>query len=246
MVISDRHRFVFVNLPQTASTAISRELVEQYGAREFCFKHALYRTDFLKAANKDQRTYRVISGLRDPMDITVSTYFKVRSDHEGRYSNASAHKIKHGFLRKHLMYWWNRRSHKEIVGRNLDFTEWFLRNHRVPYASWAILDHKRFDKVIRYEHLQEDFAEALRSLGIEQVRPLPVGNSTAKESRGHYTEMFTTDRAKRHAKYIFGPYMREFGYTFPASWDHIRTPALAMPMYRATNVARRFFWLYLR
>ncbi|HMN04711.1 MAG TPA: sulfotransferase family 2 domain-containing protein [Flavobacteriales bacterium] len=245
MVISDQHRFVFVNLPQTASTAISRELVDQYGAREFCFKHALWRTNYLRAANAGQKKYRVISGLRNPMDITVSTYFKVRSDHEQRYSHAEANKIKHGFLRKHIMYWWNKRSHAEIVGKNLGFNEWFLRNHKVPYASWAILDHHRFDKVIRYENLQEDFSEALRILQVEQTRPLPVGNKTAKEGR-HFTDYFDTDRAKRHAKYVFGPYMRQFGYSFPPEWDHIREPWTAQPMYTLVNVARKIFWLYLR
>lgn len=245
MVISDTHRFVFVNLPQTASTAISRELVGQYDAREFCFKHALWRTDFRKAANAEQLGYRVISGLRNPMDITVSTYFKVRSDHEQRYSQAGANKIQHGFLRKHLMYRWNRRSHAEIVGRNLSFSQWFLRNHKVPYASWAILDHHRFDKVIRYEHLQADFADALRILGVEQKRPLPVGNKTAKEGR-HFTAYFDTDEARRHAKFIFGPYMEQFGYSFPEDWDHLQVPRSAFVAYRGLNLARKFFWLYLR
>lgn len=245
MVISDKHRFVFVNLPQTASTAISHELVDQYAAREFCFKHALYRTDYLKAANAEQRRYKVISGLRNPMDITVSTYFKVRSDHEGRYSHTKAHKIKHGFLRKHIMLWWNRRSQQEINERNLSFSAWFMRNHQVPYASWSILDHKHFDKVIRFEHLQADFTDALVKLGVVQTRPLPVGNRTAKEAK-HFTAYFDTEAARRRAKFVFGPYMQEFGYSFPPEWEHLKVPASSFLLYRALNVLRRFFWLYLR
>ncbi|MBK8582076.1 MAG: sulfotransferase family 2 domain-containing protein [Flavobacteriales bacterium] len=245
MVISDKHRFVFVNLPQTASTAISRELVDQYEAREFCFKHALWRTDYMKAANAEQKKYRVISGLRNPMDITVSTYFKVKSDHEDRYSNAQANKIKHGFLRKHIMLWWNKRSAAEIIGKKQDFSTWFMRNHKMPYASWSILDHKRFDKVVRYEHLQEDFADALKKLGVEQTRPLPVGNKTAKEGK-HFSDYFDTDASKRRAKFVFGPYMKEFGYTFPPEWDHIAMPASAPMAYSTLNVLRKIFWLYLR
>ena len=245
MVISDKHRFVFVNLPQTASTALSRELVDQYDAREFCFKHALYRTDYLKAANAEQKKYRVISGLRNPIEITVSTYFKVRSDHEGRYSDTKANKIQHGFLRKHVMLWWNSRSNKEFNEKGLSFADWFMRNHRIPYASWSILDHHRFDKVIRYEHLQEDFADALQRLGVAQTRPLPVGNKTAKEAKP-YAAHFDTEASRRRAKFVFGPYMQQFGYTFPAEWDHIKVPTSAFLMYRSVNVLRRFFWLYLR
>jgi hypothetical protein len=245
MVISDTHRFVFINLPQTASTAISRELIEQYEGREFLFKHALYRTDYLKAANAEQRKYRTISGLRDPMDITVSTYFKVKSDHENRYTDARSNKIKHGFLRKHIMYWWNRRSYRHIVGSELSFSEWFMRNHRIPYASWSILDHKDFTKVVRYEHLQEDFAEALRLMGVPQKRPLPVGNKTAIKAK-HFSEYYDSEAVRRRAKFVFGPYMAEWGYSFPPAWDHIEVPRSAFVLYDTLNVARKFFWTRLR
>jgi Sulfotransferase domain len=245
MVISDQHRFVFVNLPQTASTAVSKELVASYGAREFLFKHALWRTDYLRNANAEQKKYRVISGLRNPLDITVSTYFKVKSDHEGRYSNTNEHKIQHGFLRKHIMKWWNRRSADMILGGKMTFTQWFLKAHRVPYASWSILDHQRFDCLIRYENLQEDFTQALRTLNIPQVRPLPVTNKTAIKDKV-FTDYVDTPEAIQHAKYIFGPYFKQWGYSFPKEWDAYPVPASAFFMYRMVNVFRKFFWLYLR
>ncbi|MFN3939913.1 MAG: hypothetical protein ACK4IY_04960, partial [Chitinophagales bacterium] len=62
MIISDKHKYVFVELPQTASSAIAKELVAMYDGKEILFKHALYRTDFLKFANEAQKKYRVISG----------------------------------------------------------------------------------------------------------------------------------------------------------------------------------------
>ncbi|MEO8733378.1 MAG: sulfotransferase family 2 domain-containing protein [Flavobacteriales bacterium] len=245
MVISDTHRFVFINLPQTASTAIQKELIDQYDAREFLFKHALYRTDYLKGASAAQQKYRTISGLRDPMDITVSTYFKVKSDHENRYTDAKANKIKHGFLRKHIMFWWNKRSYKDIVGSELTFSDWFMKNHRIPYASWSILDHKHFTKVIRYENLQEDFADALRVMGIPQKRPLPIGNKTAIKSK-HFTAYFDTAASRSRAKFVFGPYMAEWGYTFPAEWDNIKIPRSSFMLYRLINLGRKFFWSHLR
>lgn len=245
MVISDKHRFVFVNLPQTASTAISRELVDQYEAREFLYKHALYRTDYLRAANAEQKKYRVISGLRNPMDITVSRYFKVKSDHESRFTKAEDHKIKHGFLRKYIMVWRNKRSYKQIVGGDLDFGSWFMASYHMPYASWSILDHRKFDKVVRYENLQEDFAEAMRLLHIEQKRPLPLGNKTAIKNK-HFTEYFDTDALRRRAKFVFGPYMKEWGYTFPKEWDRIKIPMGAFTAYKLLNLLRRTFWIYLR
>ncbi|MBK8582736.1 MAG: hypothetical protein IPL86_13200 [Flavobacteriales bacterium] len=52
--------------------------------------------------------------------------------------------------------------------------------------------------------------------GVEQTRALPVGNKTAKEDK-HFSDYFDTDASKKRAKFVFGPYMKEFGYTFHRS-----------------------------
>ena len=87
MIISHKHKYVFVELPQTASSAIAKELKANYDGHEILFKHALYSTDFLKQAKPEEKAYKVISGMRNPMDICVSNYFKFKTDHENRYSN---------------------------------------------------------------------------------------------------------------------------------------------------------------
>jgi hypothetical protein len=71
MIISHKHKFLFVELPLTASTAISRELRANYGGEKILFKHATYQ-DFLRVANTHEREYFVFSGLRNPLDKAVS------------------------------------------------------------------------------------------------------------------------------------------------------------------------------
>lgn len=243
MVISDKHKYVFVELPQTASSAIAKELVATYNGQEILFKHALYRTDYLRYANAGQKKYRVISGLRNPMDICVSNYFKFKTDHENRYSNPRF--MRHGFLRKYIMRWWNVRQYKSIVEQQESFEKFFMRAYTIPYASWSILDHKKFDFIIRFENLQSDFAAALKLLDIEKVRDIPQANKTAEKTKTFW-EYYESDKARRKAKFIFGPYMQQWGYQFPADWNKYKIPAHAFWLYHFFNVLRKIFWIYLR
>jgi hypothetical protein len=243
MIISHKHKYVFVELPQTASSAIAKELKANYDGQEILFKHALYSTDFMKQASKEEKEYTVISGLRNPMDICVSNYFKFKTDHENRYSNPRL--MKHGLLRRYIMRWWNVRQYKNILGKNESFEEFFMRAYSIPYASWSILEHKKFDFIIRFENLQEDFSKALSVIGVEKVRDIPVANKTAEKTKSFW-EYYETDRAKRRAKYIFGPYLKRWGYEFPSSWNHIKVPWYSFALYNFFNVLRKIFWLYLR
>ncbi|MBK6730623.1 MAG: hypothetical protein IPG60_06515 [Bacteroidetes bacterium] len=42
MVIDHRYKFVFIELPLTATSAISKEIREQYGCEPIMNKHATY------------------------------------------------------------------------------------------------------------------------------------------------------------------------------------------------------------
>jgi hypothetical protein len=181
MIISHKHKYVFVELPQTASSAIAKELKANYDGHEILFKHALYSTDFLKQAKPEEKAYKVISGMRNPMDICVSNYFKFKTDHENRYSNPRL--MQHGFLRKYIMRWWNVRQYKSIVEKGETFEQFFTRAYSVPYASWSIIEHKRMDFIIRFENLNDDFAQALKVIGVDKVRDIPVANKTAEKTK---------------------------------------------------------------
>ncbi len=52
-----------------------------------------------------------------------------------------------------------------------DFGTYLKRYYRTPYNNWSSLAHKDFDFIIRFEHLQDDFAEAMRRIGLELKRP---------------------------------------------------------------------------
>jgi hypothetical protein len=106
------------------------------------------------------------------------------------------------------------------------------------------MDHRRLDLVMRSESLTADFSRALQQMHIDEVRPLPVVNATpGKESD---FEAYFTPRARRRAAWVFGPYMREWGYEFPASWGGVRVPAWSRLLLKITRAFRMLYWKYFR
>jgi hypothetical protein len=82
-------------------------------------------------------------------------------------------------------------------------------------------------------------------VGLPLKRDLPQNNKTPEKKKDFWS-YYSTDRMKRRAKFVFGPFMRYWGYSFPAGWDHIREPALAAPLYHLLNIFRKLYWRYLR
>ena len=75
MIISHKHKYLFVETQETACTAIAKELCENYDGKEILWKHARYR-DFLRKASPKEKKYFVFTGLRNPLDFILSRYFK--------------------------------------------------------------------------------------------------------------------------------------------------------------------------
>src|SRR5690242_2440526 len=88
MVISDKYKYVFVELPLTGSTAISNELCEMYDGKKILRKHSKYQ-EFLEVAKEEQKKYFVFSGIRNPMDLVVSEFLKKKNNHKQRYTTPS-------------------------------------------------------------------------------------------------------------------------------------------------------------
>ena len=66
---------------------------------------------------------------------------------------------------------------------NLNYGE-YLQMSNIPYDDISTLDHKKFSYLIRFENLTKDFENALKEIGINPVRELPVYNNT--KHKKHY------------------------------------------------------------
>jgi hypothetical protein len=242
VVISHKYKYVYIQLPQTACTTVQNELLEHYDGEKILFKHALY-SDFLKQASAEEKKYFVFSNVRNPLDIAVSKFFKYKTDHVGAYSNQK--KKEFGRLHKYFLLYWDRSRYNFIHKQEADFGAFFKRFYTLPYSSWSILDHKKFDYIIRYENLQEDFAEALKRLNIEPVRLLPSKNVTGQKSRDFWS-YFDTPELKSRAVRLFSEYMAEWNYTFPEDWKQYAKAPASRLQYNSINAFRRLYWQHLR
>ena len=245
MVIDDKHKFIFIELPLTATSAISKEIREVYGARPFLNKHATYR-QFLKAASANQKNYRTIGSMRIPLDQTVSMYFKYKNDKEleERFTTGKNRRRRGTPLRQFLSIRRHKKRSNYVLKNNADFEQYFLKFFKWPFSNWSILDHKRFDYIIRFENLAEDYKKVFAEVGVPIQRSLPQANKTPGRKKDFWS-YYESDKAKRRAKFVFGPFMRYWGYEFPESWNHIKEPWHAQLIYDLMNIPSRIYWKYL-
>lgn len=232
MIISHQHRYLFIQVPHTGSTAIARELQEHYAGEPILWKHA-HLDDFLSAATPEQKGYFTFLTLRNPLDEAVSIYWKLKGDHKGRIARRAP-----GLSRRDLAL-------ADFIRRtDADFAAFFRRAYRrLPHDKWARTQKDRVDFVLRFENLAADFHTLLRRAGIEPVRPLPKVNPTAGRE-GDFTQYYPPELVPR-ARAVFGPYMRAVGYEFPADWGDA-VPRSAALMFRALSLPRRLYWRRLK
>jgi hypothetical protein len=208
MIISHKHRYLFIENPLTGSWAIHLELCNHYEGTPILHKHATY-AEFEREVGEVSDEYFVFATVRNPLDKIASAYAKLKTDHKGAFSSAnSTDKLKVDFV--------DRRKYRFIQENNASFSAYFRKFYRRPYSDMLDLSAQSLDYVIRFENLQQDFAELLRRLNIQQVQPVPVRNKTRgkKETwRDYYTPEIIPQ-----AKKTTGPYMTRWGYSFPPEW----------------------------
>ncbi len=240
MIISHKYRYIYVELPRTGSTAVSRELQEHYDGQPILRKHATYR-DFLRIASKEERTYFAFSGIRNPLDVTVTRYVHLQEDKRGRFTDPQ--RIA---LRNSLAGRLERRIYRWVQDNDASFEDFLLRWYKLPYDTWAALDHKRMNAILRLESLVEDFDRTLRQIGIQPVRPLPVVNATPERDRQQDLSAYYTPRARRRARWVFGPYMEEWHYDFPPEWGAMTVPLWSKVFLKVARAVRGVYWRYFR
>jgi hypothetical protein len=238
VIISHRHRYVFVELPRTGSTAVRRELRTMYEGQPILYKHATY-PEFLRIATDDEKTYFAFSTIRNPLDQAVSRFFKLKTDHKGQFSDPQRIRAKRWLNR--LV---DRRVYQFASQPDADFATYLRRYHVLPYDTWASISHDKIDFVMRFERLAEDFEEALKRIGIEPARRLPHTNPTRARDM-EYTSYFPPG-SHVLARRIFGGYMERWGYTFPPEWHLGQLTASERFAYATFSRLAGLYWLYVR
>lgn len=235
LIISDKHRYVFIQIPHTASTAIAEELIRYYDGRPILKKHS-YIPEFERFATPKQKDYFVFGSIRNPLDERVSSYWKLRSDHLRIYSHEGD--LEEGVERRASGL--GRRRFRYLQTADDGFEAYFRKFCRYTYDTPISLRKERYDKVMRYEKIAEEFEGVLTALDIKPVRRLPASNRTA--GRDSDFERYYTRAMIRQATRVFGPFMREWGYSWPDDWNEYDIPWISEIGYRFWGGVRRTYW----
>ena len=214
MIISHKHKYLFIEVQRTGSTTIREELCERYDGEPILDYHSNH-FEFARQCSKEERGYFVFCGVRNPLDDAASLYIKIMTDHEKAYSEEKWRLDKGGYMSKRRIRIY--RHLKNIDGSFATFLRKYYDFRNFPYTSSSDINARFCNAIIRLETLEKDFDAILSKVGIKKNRPLPRKNPTrAKENFLNY---YADTQTQNMAVKIFGPAMKEWGYSFPEVWN---------------------------
>lgn len=233
MIISDAHRYVFVEIPHTGTTAIAAELRRHYGGQPILRKHS-HPNEFRRIASAAQRKYFLFAGIRNPLDEAVSVYLKYRNNHKNNYTDPAKWRVNGGWVSSQDL-----RRYRYIQATDASFADYLQKFFRPPYIrlnQWQWTRH-RFDYVIRFEDLQTGFRTALERFGIEVKHALPLVNSTGDKAG---FETYYTPAARQIALRSFAATMVHWNYSRPTGWVPTPTTRAWIFLHRLLGETARF------
>ena len=238
MIISHKHKFLFIGLPFSASSAISKELYLEHEGESLLRKHSVYY-EFKKIAKKEEAKYFVFAVLRNPMEIAITIYEKMKTNKKGNFTNPKLFVENGGHITKK-----HREEFNFINTKNATFQEYFKAFFTKPYDSLASLTIGFCSHVIRYENIAEDYLRVLKEIGVKNPRPLPVANKTAKKRKD--LSLYYTDQIKEEAVFVFGPFLEKYNYSFPEAWGKVRPSIKSRVQFRVLGILRKLNQQYLK
>ena len=230
MIISEQHKYLFIEVPHTGSTAISAELQEMYQGESILKKHSSFY-DFRAHLGSRAKDFFIFATVRNPIDEAASVFLKFANNHKGNYTNRDNALDRGGWISAR-----QRRAYENIA-RHGSFSDFLLQFYNLPFTSAINVNQRFCDRILRFETLEADFASTLEALHINTKRPLPVRNSTANSE-----EKARLIAAVEMGTYsaTFGAFMQEWDYTLPNG----ATPVISMrarAFYEVTKWARNAF-----
>ncbi len=238
MIISHNHKYLFIELPRTGSTAIARELRRNYDGVQILRKHSTFH-DFMRIANDEEINYFKFSCIRNPLDDAVSRYFKLITNHRERFTDPIKRKKRRSIVERLETSLFN-----YVQKSGADFPTFFMKFYIFPYDNWASVCHTNLDFIIRFEKIQEDFDQALNLIGLEPVQPLPIHNKTSARNKNYNS--YYTPRTIDRAKMVYGPFMEQWGYQFPPEWGETIVTSWSQFQFDILHFFRIFYWNHLR
>jgi len=221
MIISHKHKFIFIHIPKCAGSSITSSLREYYGYSSqeklrnadlndfavFKVDHRYGNADYLE----QHSTYNEVKEYFDNNNLNINDYFKFSF-------------VRNPWTRRVSQFEYASRMYKDEQANwakekaNVSFKEFLIKygDSQLNYLSEKHIDPKTpkqnkvmVDFIGKTENLQEDFNTICDKIKIPKQQ-LPHKNKTKHK---HYTEYYNEETkqivAEKHAKDI-----EQFGYKF--------------------------------
>lgn len=225
-VFSSKYNYLFLASPQTGSKAINKTLLEQVEGQQV--PPSDVRKNGKVVANKHHTTIKMLlnanlltseqvkgafkfTGVRNPFDLLVSRYMKLRGRFAGDGDKANWAKKNEAL------------NDRVEMAAKLEFPAWLQEVHKEFLSGektfkGPMLFLEGVDHVIRFESLQQGFDEAMAKVGVTtpvQVVQHNVTTERVSESgkKRDYREFYDQPSIALVER-LYEPVFERFGYTF--------------------------------
>lgn len=176
MVINQAKKVIFIGIPFSASSAISKELIDNYGFEPLFHKHS--NIPLLIANRPDIRLdeYIVAAVKRDPVDVVFTSYNKIKNNAHGVFTDTKYFVENGGHVTRRA-----RKIYKDLQLQKWSFNDYVKHVYRIfPYDSYLSYNKPYINFTIDGRFLDNDFQRLLTKANIASKGPLPVYNKTDK------------------------------------------------------------------
>lgn len=213
MILSRKHRFIFIKTNKTGGTSIEIALSQFCGPNDIITRLAEKDEAFrLQLTGKSHQNNRGEGQVRFHPHMGISELkLGVGADIVDAYFKFCV--VRNPWDRVVSFYYWRQAGR----ARAIPFSE-FIRSPRMDKLRERgrdlYLDAGKpcMDCFVRYEALQEDFNAVLRRLGLGPVE-LPNAKSGIRPARDHYRQQYSRQDAE-HIRRLFADEIEQFGYEF--------------------------------
>jgi hypothetical protein len=213
MIISWKHRYIFVAIHHTASTVIEEELCRYYEGVRARHKHSL--PIFLPAS---VRGFKVVGGVRNPVSDVVAQYNKYATNHRGIYSAQISGEAKHQFMTQKARFMF-----QKIQDGEMSLEDFITKASRIPYVPRVELNRSVYSYIYKMENLRDEFSKIIAHCGLQQVRDLPAGNPTSYIASMENADELLKSRLFRAAAVRYGYLLDEVPLSEGLAYSAART-----------------------
>ena len=194
MIISRKHKYIFIAHPSSGGTAIMNELLENYDGEILYHKHCNYPPLINDPSIKNLKDNFVFGVVRDPIDKSFSEYNKIKFNANNQYTNENFFIENGGNVSKKM------RKVYYKVKKLKSFEEYLKFRYRFKlYHDWVTINSPYLNGIIRFDKISKDFELIIKKLNLPLKRSLPQINKTSKKDSENYLN-------PKIKKRIFGPY----------------------------------------